>query len=166
MVNVIAVPIIIMSLGGGAECPLGALVESLNASLARLPVKEVPLAKRESTEGGSWNVYTTRSGGVRAIVRKDYGETGRREVTFVSVNRGVFAIRELAVEYEAPLSAEAGANTRKETVRDYFFCGDVMYVPVHKGRLEDAHAAAVRAEGLADLFFVAAEIRQFLPLRR
>lgn len=146
-------------------CPLPQLANALQDPPAGVSKIEIPISPRSSTEGGHWEIVLGHGNAARAIIRTDYGETGRREVTLVILDPGTFALRRRVIEYRAPLSAGVPPRISSETVTDYFVCGDIAYVPVSRPlRGAAVSLRAEEVEALIQMFFGAKELKPYLRL--
>jgi len=128
------------------------LAQRLSEPLNSLRKLEVPIATRQSTEGGFWEVYFRANGDVHSIVRRVFGETGQRETRLTFLDRQRYAIDDVMMTYEEPLSPSRETIIRDRVSTKYFFC--------------DQNAAlSPEAQGLKSDFFEADEIARFVGRR-
>lgn len=144
-------------------CPLDRLAQQLSNPTGGPSSKEIPAAERESAEGGVWQLRLSETGALVSATRTDFGESGQRQTTLLLLDRHNFAIRSVVLTYRAPIEASRAAEIASRLATDYFYCGDVVYVPVRSADPSDASNAARQALLLRRMFFEASELAPYMP---
>lgn len=112
-----------------AECPLDRIEEALNASLDAMKPLERDVTDVRSTQGGIWQIYRETDGRVTAIVRNDYGETGRNELRLGVVSRRFYGIASTRMDYFHHIFDEKPNAVARKITNYYYFCDGKLLPP-------------------------------------
>ncbi len=141
-----------------AACDFANLEQRLATPRPAKAAQEIDVLDQQSVDGGRWSIFTGSDKKTNLILRSDFGESGRSELSLVFDGRGTYIIRHTQFQYSVPYYVSGSSVLREETVY-YRFCDGSLVVLPDSGMDADYTAAARAA---AKNFFSAPEISKVL----
>ena len=146
-----------------SKCPLQKLSLLVDKSPKSRIVKEFAVSDGQSAEGGTWQIRSTGNNLNLLISRTDFGEFGKRQTVLAFVDRVNFVIRSTAIEYQSPIYATGILKSKSRIEKDFFYCGDITYLPTDNTDPDSAAKLRIEAKELRALFFEDSALNTYLP---
>lgn len=153
-----------MTVGSVEACPIEELVQINKEPLRAESRVEVSVTRQQSTEGGQWQIYFRANGTLHSIIRLDLGETGQKELRVSFLDRRNFVVVSTTRYYDAPIEPLKDVKIESEITKLYFFCDEMVYLPVVTGDEMEAARESRETKYLRSLILDAEEISAYLNL--
>ncbi|CCE02456.1 exported hypothetical protein [Bradyrhizobium sp. STM 3809] len=149
-----------------AACDLAGLMRISADRLQSLQHRDVDMTRAESSEGGHWDVYLRQDGTLHTIVRKDFGETGMRNLRASFRTADQFVVVATDVRYREPIASGARTKIARSDATVYLFCGNVVYAPASLSAEGGGEKAVAAAKSLKSDILLPPEVAPYLSRAR